>query len=60
MWNTTASGIASRGRSSLALSDLLGQSHVSARCEPSVGIVNAIDGLAWLAIIHVMVGKPFS
>jgi uncharacterized membrane protein len=27
---------------------------------PSVGIVNAIDGLAWLAIIYVMVAKPFS
>lgn len=27
---------------------------------PSVGVVNAIDGLAWLAIIYVMVAKPFS
>jgi hypothetical protein len=27
---------------------------------PSVGVMNAIDGLAWLAIIYVMVAKPFS
>ena len=26
----------------------------------SVRVVNAIDGLAWLAIIYVMVAKPFS
>ena len=27
---------------------------------PSVAIMNTIDGLAWLAIIYVMVAKPFS
>jgi uncharacterized membrane protein len=27
---------------------------------PSVFVMNAIDGLAWLAIIYVMVAKPFS
>jgi len=27
---------------------------------PSVAVMNAIDGLAWLAIIYVMVAKPFS
>jgi uncharacterized membrane protein len=27
---------------------------------PSVAVMNTIDGLAWLAIIHVMVAKPFS
>ena len=27
---------------------------------PSVAVVNAIDGLAWLGIIFVMVAKPFS
>ncbi len=27
---------------------------------PSVAVMNAIDGLAWLAIIYVMVAKPFA
>jgi uncharacterized membrane protein len=27
---------------------------------PSVAVMNTIDGLAWLAIIYVMVAKPFS
>ncbi len=27
---------------------------------PSAAVMNAIDGLAWLAIIYVMVAKPFS
>ncbi|HEX5936482.1 MAG TPA: DUF2269 family protein, partial [Actinomycetota bacterium] len=27
---------------------------------PSVAAMNALDGLAWLAIIYVMVAKPFS
>jgi hypothetical protein len=27
---------------------------------PSVAAMNAIDGLAWLAIIYLMVAKPFS
>jgi uncharacterized membrane protein len=27
---------------------------------PSVAVMNLIDGLAWLAIIFVMVAKPFS
>jgi uncharacterized membrane protein len=27
---------------------------------PSVAVMNAIDGIAWLAIIYVMVAKPFS
>jgi uncharacterized membrane protein len=27
---------------------------------PSVALMNAIDGLAWLAIIYVMVAKPFA
>jgi Predicted integral membrane protein (DUF2269) len=27
---------------------------------PSVAIMNAIDGLAWLAIIYLMVAKPFT
>ena len=27
---------------------------------PSVAVMNVIDGLAWLAIIYVMVAKPFS
>jgi uncharacterized membrane protein len=27
---------------------------------PSVAVMNSIDGIAWLAIIYVMVAKPFS
>jgi hypothetical protein len=27
---------------------------------PSVAVMNTIDGIAWLAIIYVMVAKPFS
>jgi oligopeptide/dipeptide ABC transporter ATP-binding protein len=27
---------------------------------PSAGVVNAIDGIAWLALIYVMVAKPFT
>jgi uncharacterized membrane protein len=27
---------------------------------PSVAVMNTIDGLAWLAVIYVMVAKPFS
>jgi uncharacterized membrane protein len=27
---------------------------------PSVAVMNAIDGIAWLAIIYLMVAKPFS
>jgi uncharacterized membrane protein len=27
---------------------------------PSVAVMNTIDGLAWLAIVYVMVAKPFS
>ena len=27
---------------------------------PSVAVMNAVDGIAWLAIIYVMVAKPFS
>ena len=27
---------------------------------PSVTLMNVIDGIAWLAIIYVMVVKPFS
>jgi uncharacterized membrane protein len=27
---------------------------------PSVAVMNTIDGIAWLAVIYVMVAKPFS
>jgi hypothetical protein len=27
---------------------------------PSVAVMNVIDGLAWLAIIYLMVAKPFA
>jgi uncharacterized membrane protein len=27
---------------------------------PSAGLMNALDGIAWLAIIYLMVAKPFS
>ncbi|MET1010752.1 MAG: DUF2269 family protein [Actinomycetota bacterium] len=48
----TAAGASPEDQPSDALRALAGA--------PSVAVMNVIDGLAWLAIIYVMVAKPFA